>query len=43
VTPLNIVMKLVQVNNQLGKIDDPGKTREDKVFLAYLKQVFDVR
>jgi len=46
VTPLNIVMKLVQVNNQpVGKIsDDPGKTLcEDKVFLAYLKQVFDVR
>ena len=44
-TPLNIVMKLKQVNNQpVAKIsDDPSKALgEDPVFLAYLKQVFDV-
>jgi nicotinate phosphoribosyltransferase len=43
--PLNIVMKLKQVNNQpVAKIsDDPSKALgEDPVFLAYLKQVFDV-
>jgi nicotinate phosphoribosyltransferase len=46
ITPLNIVMKLIQVNNQpVAKIsDDPRKSLgEDQVFLAYLKQVFDVR
>lgn len=45
-TPLNIVMKLKQVNNQpVAKIsDDPRKALgEDPVFLAYLKQVFDVK
>jgi nicotinate phosphoribosyltransferase len=44
-TPLNIVMKLIRVNNQpVAKIsDDPGKTLcDDPVFLAYLKQVFEV-
>ena len=44
-TPLNIVMKLKQVNNQpVAKLsDDPRKALgEDPVFLAYLKQVFDV-
>jgi nicotinate phosphoribosyltransferase len=44
-TPLNIVMKLKQVNHQpVAKIsDDPSKALgEDPVFLAYLKQVFDV-
>jgi nicotinate phosphoribosyltransferase len=45
-TPLNIVMKLKQVNSQpVAKIsDDPSKALgEDPVFLAYLKQVFDVK
>jgi nicotinate phosphoribosyltransferase len=45
-TPLNIVMKLKQVNNQpVAKLsDDPSKALgEDPVFLAYLKQVFDVK
>jgi len=45
-TPLNIVMKLKQVNNQpVAKIsDDPSKALgEDPVFLAYLKQVFGVK
>jgi nicotinate phosphoribosyltransferase len=45
-TPLNIVMKLKQVNNQpVAKIsDDPRKALgEDPLFLAYLKQVFDVQ
>ncbi|HEY6354955.1 MAG TPA: nicotinate phosphoribosyltransferase [Burkholderiaceae bacterium] len=45
ITPLNIVMKLKQVNNQpVAKIsDDPGKTLcDDAVFLAYLKRVFEV-
>jgi nicotinate phosphoribosyltransferase len=45
-TPLNIVMKLKQVNQQpVAKIsDDPSKALgEDPVFLAYLKQVFDVK
>ena len=44
-TPLNIVMKLKQVNGQpVAKLsDDPSKALgEDPVFLAYLKQVFEV-
>lgn len=44
-TPLNIVMKLMTVNNQpVAKISDaPGKTLcKDKVFLDYLCQVFKV-
>jgi len=44
--PLNIVMKLVQCNGQpVAKLSDsPGKTLcEDETFLAYLRQVFDVR
>ncbi|MFM2348357.1 MAG: nicotinate phosphoribosyltransferase, partial [Pseudomonadota bacterium] len=45
-TPLNIVMKLVRVNGQpVAKISDtPGKALcDDAGFLAYLRQVFDVR
>ncbi|MBE7418227.1 MAG: nicotinate phosphoribosyltransferase [Ideonella sp.] len=45
-TPLNIVMKLREVNHQpVAKLsDDPGKALEaDPVFLAYLKQVFGVQ
>jgi nicotinate phosphoribosyltransferase len=41
--PLNIVMKLVQVNGQpVAKLSDsPGKTLStDETFLAYLRQVF---
>lgn len=44
-TPLNIVMKLVRVNEQpVAKISDsPGKTLcDDETFLAYLRQVFGV-
>ncbi|HEX2545398.1 MAG TPA: nicotinate phosphoribosyltransferase [Ramlibacter sp.] len=43
--PLNIVMKLVEVNGQpVAKLSDaPGKTlATDETFLAYLRQVFDV-
>ncbi|MEP6738975.1 MAG: nicotinate phosphoribosyltransferase [Caldimonas sp.] len=45
-TPLNIVMKLVRCNGQpVAKLSDsPGKTMcKDETFLAYLRQVFDVR
>ena len=44
-TPLNIVMKLVEVNGQpVAKLSDsPGKTIcDDPTFLAYLRQVFGV-
>jgi nicotinate phosphoribosyltransferase len=44
--PLNIVMKLVEVNGQpVAKLSDaPGKTlATDETFLAYLRQVFGVR
>jgi nicotinate phosphoribosyltransferase len=43
--PLNIVMKLVQVNAQpVAKLSDsPGKTlASDETFVAYLRQVFKV-
>jgi nicotinate phosphoribosyltransferase len=43
--PLNIVMKLVEVNGQpVAKLsDEPGKTlANDATFLAYLRQVFNV-
>ena len=42
-TPLNIVMKLVECNGQpVAKLSDfPGKTLcKDETFLAYLRQVF---
>ena len=45
-TPLNIVMKLTHCNGQpVAKLSDsPGKTLcEDETFLAYLRQVFNVR
>jgi nicotinate phosphoribosyltransferase len=45
-TPLNIVMKLVRCNDApVAKLSDaPGKTlSDDETFLAYLKQVFDVK
>jgi nicotinate phosphoribosyltransferase len=45
-TPLNIVMKLTNVNGQpVAKLSDsPGKTIcSDATFLAYLRQVFHVR
>ena len=45
VTPLNIVLKLVECNGQsVAKISDsPGKTMTDNnTFLAYLRQVFDI-
>ena len=45
-TPLNIVMKLVRCNDQpVAKLaDSPGKTLcTDETFLAYLRQVFNVR
>lgn len=45
-TPLNIVMKLTRCNGQpVAKLSDsPGKTLcTDETFLAYLRQVFDVR
>jgi nicotinate phosphoribosyltransferase len=45
-TPLNIVMKLVHCNGQpVAKLSDsPGKTMcSDETFLAYLRQVFNVR
>ena len=44
--PLNIVMKLVRANGQpVAKLSDtPGKTLcDDETFLAYLRQVFNVR
>ncbi|MDF7676535.1 nicotinate phosphoribosyltransferase [Neisseriaceae bacterium ESL0693] len=44
-TPLNIVLKLVECNGQsVAKISDsPGKTMTDNnTFLAYLRQVFDI-
>ncbi len=44
-TPLNIVMKLTECNGQpVAKLSDsPGKTLcEDRTFLAYLRQVFNV-
>jgi nicotinate phosphoribosyltransferase len=44
--PLNIVMKLVEANGQpVAKLSDaPGKTLvTDETFLAYLRQVFEVR
>ncbi|CAN7170152.1 nicotinate phosphoribosyltransferase [Rhizobacter sp. LjRoot28] len=45
-SPLNIVMKLTHCNGQpVAKLSDsPGKTLcEDETFLAYLRQVFNVR
>ena len=45
-TPLNIVMKLTHCNGQpVAKLSDsPGKTLcEDQTFLAYLRQVFNVK
>lgn len=45
-TPLNIVLKLVECNGQsVAKISDsPGKTMTDNdTFLAYLRQVFDIK
>lgn len=45
-TPLNIVLKLVECNRQsVAKISDsPGKTMTDNdTFLAYLRQVFDIK
>ena len=45
-TPLNIVMKLVRCNDTpVAKLSDaPGKTlSDDATFLAYLRQVFDVK
>ncbi|HEY0820928.1 MAG TPA: nicotinate phosphoribosyltransferase, partial [Rhizobacter sp.] len=44
--PLNIVMKLTHCNGQpVAKLSDsPGKTLcEDHTFLAYLRQVFNVK
>ncbi|ORF06145.1 nicotinate phosphoribosyltransferase [Snodgrassella alvi] len=44
-TPLNIVLKLVECNGQsVAKISDsPGKTMTDNsTFLAYLRQVFNI-
>lgn len=44
--PLNIVMKLVSCNGQpTAKLSDtPGKTLcDDQTFLAYLRQVFDIK
>lgn len=46
IEPLNIVMKLVSCNHQpVAKLSDsPGKTMcSDETFLAYLRQVFNVR
>jgi nicotinate phosphoribosyltransferase len=45
-TPLNIVMKLTHCNGQpVAKLSDsPGKTLcDDQTFLAYLRQVFNVK
>ncbi|WP_066565542.1 nicotinate phosphoribosyltransferase [Snodgrassella sp. CFCC 13594] len=45
ITPLNIVLKLVECNGQsVAKISDtPGKTMTDNdTFLAYLRQVFEI-
>jgi nicotinate phosphoribosyltransferase len=45
-TPLNIVMKITSANGQpVAKLSDtPGKTLcHDETFLAYLRQVFNVR
>ena len=45
VTPLNIVLKLVECNGQpVAKLSDsPGKTMiNNDTYLAYLRQVFDV-
>ncbi|MFT4020418.1 MAG: nicotinate phosphoribosyltransferase [Acinetobacter sp.] len=45
ITPLNIVLKLVECNGQsVAKISDsPGKTMTDNnTFLAYLRQVFNI-
>ncbi|MFC2562830.1 MAG: nicotinate phosphoribosyltransferase, partial [Kingella oralis] len=44
--PLNIVLKLVECNGQsVAKLSDsPGKTlTQNNTFLAYLRQVFDVK
>lgn len=46
VQPLNIVMKVTQVNGQaVAKVSDsPGKTMcDDETFLAYLRQVFKIK
>jgi nicotinate phosphoribosyltransferase len=46
IKPLNIVMKITQANDQpVAKLSDtPGKTLcHDETFLAYLRQVFEVR
>jgi len=45
-TPLNIVMKITHANGQpVAKLSDsPGKTLcDDETFLAYLRQVFNVK
>lgn len=45
-TPLNIVMKLTEANGQaVAKLSDtPGKTLcQDQTYLAYLRQVFQIR
>ena len=45
-TPLNIVMKLTETNGQaVAKLSDtPGKTLcQDQTYLAYLRQVFQIR
>ena len=44
-TPLNIVIKMVRCNGQpVAKLSDsPGKNMcEDKAYIAYLRQVFDI-
>ncbi|GKT21374.1 nicotinate phosphoribosyltransferase [Acidovorax sp. SUPP3334] len=46
VAPLNIVMKITRANGQpVAKLSDsPGKTMcDDETYLAYLRQVFNVR
>jgi nicotinate phosphoribosyltransferase len=46
IKPLNIVMKITQANDQpVAKLSDtPGKTLcHDETFLAYLRQVFEIR
>jgi len=46
IKPLNIVMKLTMANGQpVAKLSDtPGKTLcDDQTFLAYLRQVFNVK
>jgi nicotinate phosphoribosyltransferase len=45
ITPINIVLKLVECNGQpVAKLSDsPGKTMiNNDTYLAYLRQVFEV-